>query len=186
MRILKYLVIFLVVCSVSFISVGLVYPTVSYQSSVIVNRPITHTFNAFTNPFYLHKWLPGFVSITPISGMPYQPGSIYELVVEHDGEEMILNQEMTGFEVNRLFSYKLTNEFLVTNAEITFAEVDGKTKITSISIVEGSNILIRSVFPFMQSTFQKRDQEGYDNLKDMIEGNRDQGGLLMDLFFRKG
>lgn len=186
MKFLKYLVIFLVVCSASFFAVGIFNPTVSYESTVLVNKPIRHSFNTYSNPFYLDKWLPGFKSVRPISGLPFRVGSINELVFVENGEDIIMTQEVTGFEVNRLFSFKLSNEVLVTHVEITFEEADGKSRITSVSEIRGNNLIFRSLFPFMKAEFKERDQKAYDNLKDLIEGSSKQGNLLIDLFMKMG
>lgn len=186
MKFLKYFVIFLVVCSASFFTIGLFNPVVSYDTTVLVNKPVGHTFNVFTNPFYFEKWMPGFKSFKPIEGMPSEVGSTYEMTFENDGEEIVLIEEITGFEVNQLVSFKLSNDILTTEVEITFEQVDGKTKITARNSVHGNNILFRSIFPFMKSGFQKRDQLAYDNLKKMIENNTNHSSLLLDMFFKKG
>lgn len=186
MKFLKYLVIFLVVCSASFFAVGIFNPTVSYESTVLIDRRVSHTFNTFLNPFYLHKWLPGFKSARPISGLPFRIGSTNELVIEDNGEDIVMIQEVTGFEVNRLTSFKLSNEVLVAHVEVTFEEEDGKTRVTAVSEVRGNNLIFRSLFPFMKAKFQERDQKAYDNLRDLIEGKNNQSNLLIELFRRFG
>jgi len=186
MKILKYLVIFLVLVSASFLAVGFFVPTVTYESTVLVNKPITHSFNVFNNPFYLDKWLPGLKSAKYVSGMPNQIGSTYEMTFEENGEEIIMHEELTGFEVNRLYAFTLTNEALITKVKITFEEVNGKTKITSVSNVRGTNLLYRSLFPFMKFVFEAKDQEAYDNLKDLIEGGNKDSSFLMELLRKMG
>jgi len=186
MKYLKYLVIFLVVASASFIAIGFFNPTVTYETTVLVNKPVSHSFSVFMNPFNTKKWLPGFVSVASISGLPDQVGSTYELIFEEDGERFILTEVMTGFEHNKLFAFDMSNEYLVSKVRITFEDVDGKTRITSTSETSAKNFIFRSLFPFMKSQFQERNDQTYANLKRVIESEDYHNSLLMDFFLNKG
>ena len=186
MRYLKYIVIFLVVASATFLAIGFLSPSVTYETTVLVDKPVAHSFSVFNNPFNAKKWLPGFVSMRPISGLPNQVGSKYEMVFEENGEEFILQEKMTGFERNKLFAFDMSNEFLVSKVKIIFEEEDGKTRITSFTETIAKNFIFRSLFPFMKSQFQERERESYAKLKRLIESQDYHNDLLKQFSLNQG
>ena len=186
MKVLKFTVILLVVASAAFLSVGFISPSVTYETTVLVDKPVTHSFSVFNNPFNMSKWMPGFKSINVLSGLPNQVGSRWELVFEEGGEEIVVVEEMTGFERNKLFAFNLSGDVLDSKVKITFEEVDGKTRITSTTIATGNNLILRSLFPLMKSTFQDRELEAYTNLKELIESEDYHNDLMMNFLLNQG
>ena len=174
------------IASAAFISVGFISPTVTYETSILVNKPVGHSFSVFNNPFNTKKWLPGFVRMSVLSGMPNEIGSEYELVFEENGEEFVLHEVMTGFEINKLFAFDMSNEFLTSKVRITFEDEGGKTRIISTTETKAKNFVFRSLFPFMKSEFQSRNDETYANLKRLIESEDYHNNVLMDFFLKQG
>jgi len=186
MKVIKFTVIFLVVVSASFLSVGFISPSVTYETIVLVDKPVAHCFSVFNNPFNMNKWMPGFKSINVLSGLPNEVGSKWELVFEEGGEEIVVVEEMTGFERNKLFAFNLSGDVLKSKVKITFEEVDGKTKITATTIATANNFVLRSLFPLMKSTFEARELEAYTNLKKLIESEDYHNDLMMELRLNQG
>jgi len=186
MKFLKYLIIVVAVFSASFICVGFINPTITYETTVLVNKPVSHSFAVFNNPFNRKKWMPGFKSITTMSGLPNQVGSTYELIFEEGGEEIILTEEVTEFERNKLFAFNMSNEVFNSKIKITFEEEDGKTRITSTSVVTGSNMMFRSMFPFMKSVMEEKDKEMFTSLRDFIESDDYHNNVIIDYFLNRG
>lgn len=186
MKILKILVIGLVIASTAFISVGFINPTVTYETSVLVNKPVGHSFSVFNNPFNAKKWMPGFVRMSMLEGMPNQVGFQFEMVFEENGEEYVMHETMTGFEQNKLFAFDMNNEFLESKVKITFEDEGGKTRIISTTETRAKNFVIRSLFPFMKSDFQSKNDKTYANLKKLIEAEDYHNNVLMDFFLKQG
>ena len=116
----------------------------------------------------------------------HQVGSKWELVFEEGGEEIVVIEEMTGFERNKLFAFNLSGDVLDSKVKITFEEVDGQTKITATTVATGNNFILRSLFPLMKSTFQEREMEAYTKLKELIESEDYHNNLIMDFFLNQG
>ena len=186
MKYLKYLVVFFVVASASFLAIGLFSPTISYESTVLVNKPVAHSFAVFNNPFNMKKWMPGFKSVKMVSGIPNTIGSKNQLIFEEDGKEIIIVEEVTEYEQNKVYAFDLTSDFVNSKIKITFQDVGGKTRITATTEATGNNVIFRSMFVLMKSHLQDRDQEAYTNLKDVIETTESQNSLLLDFILNQG
>ena len=93
---------------------------------------------------------------------------------------------MTGFERNKLFAFDMSNDFLVSKVKIIFEEEDGKTRITSFTETIAKNFIFRSLFPFMKSQFQEREQESYAKLKRLIESQDYHNDLLKQFSLNQG
>lgn len=147
---------------------------------VLVNKPVEHSFQVFNNPNKLKEWITGFKKISHVSGFPNEVGSKWELTVEDDGEEITMIEEITAYELDRLFAFKLDNDVLTTYVEISFEEVSAGTAIVVKSRVIGKNIFFKALFPLYESYFKETTQVDYEKLKNVIESTEEkQGNLLM-------
>ncbi|MCG8605812.1 SRPBCC family protein [bacterium] len=169
MKILKWLLGILAALAVVFFLIGVFVPSFSYETQIVVDRPVEHAFAVFTDESKMGDWMTGFKSIETISGNPNEVGSQYRVIIEENGEEMEMIETVTAFEKNKLFAFKLLNDLMYVDAEIKFSEEMGKTKITSSNQVEGRNILWKSMLPLFKSSLESRSQQVYENLKQLIE-----------------
>ena len=166
---IKYIVGATAILTIAFLSIGLIFPEVSYENKVLVNKSIEHSFRVFNNPMKLKDWITGFKKISHVSGFPNEVGSQWELTIEEDGEEISMLEELTAYELNKLFALKIDSEVLTTYVEIRFEEVDSGTEIIVSNRVIGKNIFSRSLFPLYKSYFAKTTQADYEKLKSVIE-----------------
>jgi hypothetical protein len=117
----------------------------------------------------LKDWITGFKNISHVSGFPNEVGSQWELTIEEDGEEISMLEELTAYELNKLFALKIDSEVLTTYVEIRFEEVDSGTEIIVSNRVIGKNIFFRSLFPLYKSYLAETTQADYEKLKSVIE-----------------
>ena len=85
------------------------------------------------------------------------------------GEEMVMTEEVTAFKENELFAFKLENDVMFVDAQVTFAETDGQTGITATHVVRGRNAFWRSLLPLFKSSIERRGEENFAKLKAVIE-----------------
>lgn len=135
----------------------------------MVNAPLEKTFTLFNDTTKMKQWMPGFVSITNISGQPNTVGSKWKLVLEQDGQLFEMTETMTAFKQNEQFAFLLENEVLSNECTISFKPNDNQTEIISDNVVHGNNMLWKSAFFFFKDYFRETGQTTYDNLKKMIE-----------------
>ena len=117
----------------------------------------------------LKDWITGFKKISHVSGFPNEVGSQWELTIEEDGEEISMLEELTAYELNKLFALKIDSEVLTTYVEIRFEEVGSGTAIIVSNRVIGKNIFFRSLFPLYKSYLAETTQADYEKLKSVIE-----------------
>ncbi len=173
MKALKYSLGFLAFLALLFLLIGFIIPTFSYETSVEVASSREHAFTVFIDETRTADWLTGLRSIELISGSPREIGSKYRLVIVDRGEEMVMTEELTAFDENEFYAFKLDNDVMLADAEIRFAGDEAGTRIVSKTAVEGKGIFWRSLLPLFKSMMVKRSQEDYNKLKRVIETTPD-------------
>lgn len=169
MNILKWVVGILALLLVAFFMVGVFVPTFTYESRISVNKPAAHAFAVFMDDKKRADWMTGFKSIEIISGNRGEVGSIYKLAIEESGELMEMEETITAFKENVLFASKLVNDVMFADVEITFVESHGQTIITASNLVEGRNLIWKSLLVLFKGNISNQSQEMYENLKQVIE-----------------
>jgi uncharacterized protein YndB with AHSA1/START domain len=166
---LKYIGIGIVVVILSFIAMGLLHPTIEYESRTEIKAPIEKTFSLFNDTALMKNWMPGFSSITNISGNANEVGSKWKLVLVQKEEVYNMTETVTAFEKNKQFAFDMDNDVLVSNNNIAFSGDSTKTIIVAKTKVKGKNIFFRSMFVFSKPYFQEQQDLIYSQLKTMVE-----------------
>jgi len=168
-KFLKRAVVTILVMVTIFFSAGIIFPSVSYESKVTVNKPVETSFGVFTNPFKLLNWVTGLKGIGWISGSQHEVGSKWKFIVAQNGKEYELIQTLKKFRQNELFVTAADNELFTDEVEVKFISKGTSTEIIATSTLKGKNILWRSVFVFAKFYLNSNDQKMYDKLKEVIE-----------------
>ena len=168
-KFMKYVGITLLVIILVFFSLGLFVPSVSYESKVVVNKPVETSFGVFTNALKLEDWITGLKGIGWISGNQNEIGSKWKFIITRNGTAYEMVQTLDGFKTNELFAFKTDNDLFTNQADVKFINKGTSTEIIATSRLNGNNIFWRSVFFIGQSYLAAQDQEMYDKLKGVIE-----------------
>ena len=171
MKILKYIFSGLALFAILFFGTGLLFPDVEYESTIIVDRPVDKSFMVFLDARKMSEWLTGFRRLEPISGMPNIPGSKFRMIMEVNGREVSVTQEVTGFKWNELFAFKLEHDIMTVSSEVTFKSKEMKTEITARNRVYGKNLFWKSMNVFLKKSMSRQAQEDYTKLKEVIEAS---------------
>ncbi|MEL6867363.1 MAG: SRPBCC family protein [Bacteroidota bacterium] len=172
MKFLKYLAVGLAALLLLFVAIGLIQPSIHYSTSVAVDKPLDESFAVFMDDSKMHQWVLGLTSIKRVKGAQNEVGSVYEMVMERDGEIMYMTETLTGLKTNEHFGMQLENDVLTSQMDVYFKPLgEEKTSIEAHNEVRGSNVLYRSMFVLMQSYFQEEDAKTYELLKGAIEKN---------------
>ena len=169
MNIIKWVAGILALLLVAFFMVGVFVPTFTYESRISVNKPAAHAFAVFMDDNKRADWMTGFKSIEIISGNRGEVGSKYKLAIEENGELREMEETITAFKENELFAFKLINDVMFVDAEITFVESHGQTTITASNLVEGRNWIWKSLLGLFKGNISNQSQEMYENLQHVIE-----------------
>ena len=169
MKILKIILGLVVGLALVFFAVGIFAPSFTYENKVEVNASVEKAWAIFTDQSRMGDWLTGFQSMETISGNPGEVGSKYRMIFVENGEEMVIMEEVTAFQENKLFGFTLDADPLISDVEVKFTGDESKTEITATNHVEGKNLLWKSMLRIMKSMIANRGQEQYDKLKEIIE-----------------
>lgn len=170
-KIAVYFLISILLLVIIFFSLGIFIPSFSYESRIIVNKPVEQAFTVFNSPFALSEWVPGLKNVKWISGRQNEVGSKWEMTIELNGEIYVTTEELTAFKANEFFAFTLNSDALSSNVEVRFINKGNSSEIISSSKAEGKNIFWKSLFVFSKSVFSKRDKVMYDQLKKIIEAS---------------
>ncbi len=168
-KFLKYFSITILVLVILFFSLGIIFPTISYESKITVNKPVETSFGVFTNAFKLSDWVIGLKGIGWISGGQNEVGSKWKFIVTQNGKDYELIQTLKAYKKNELFLSNSDNELFIVDVEVKFISKGTSTEIIATSHLSGKNIFWRSVFVLGKFYLNKNDQKMYDKLKEVIE-----------------
>jgi len=169
MKIVKWVLVVLLFILVAFFTLGLVRPTVQYESKILVDKPVDRSFMVFLDVSKMGEWLTGFKKIEIVKGMPNIPGSIFNLTMEINGKEITVTEEVTDFRWYDRFSFTLEHDLMSVKCENVFAAQDMKTEITCTYTVTGKNLFWRSLDVLLKGKMEKQAQDDFDKLKKVIE-----------------
>lgn len=165
------LAIALVSAAAAFFVPGLLWPTLEYESRVAIDLPRDRVWEKFNDDSKMKEWLRGLESIELVEGEKGKPGSRYRLVIENEGERVEILETMKEIRPPELYSFTLEAEPLINEVAVTFSEVDGKTEMIQKEAVTGKSLVWRSLFYWLQSTFQRNSKENLIKFKQYAEGS---------------
>lgn len=171
MKFLKYL-LFVTVAFIGVIIVkGLLTPSVSYECEVRVNKPAGEAWAVMSDESKLSQWIEGYIRGELVSGTRNAVGAVSNIYVEENGEEMVMQETITGLEINKLMAMTFTMDFMDMDYEISFEEDNGKTIIRSKSVTRGNGIMAKIIISFMPDSMKKQEEKNLATLKRLIEEN---------------
>lgn len=173
MKIFKYIALTLVGLLVIFFGIGLFNPDIVYTNKITIHATPEKTFRLFNDTSLLKEWMPGFNSITKISGEPGRRGSKAKLVLVQDGQTYEMTETILKNDPPDQFSFLLENAVLSNKIDMHFKKTPEGTELSVNNIVSGNNIMWKSMFFFFGSRLKQQSDEMYDDLKTMIETSND-------------
>jgi len=168
MKIVKIILVTLAGIILLFLSLGLLFPSYEYQSSIVVNASPEKCWTVYHNTKKMGSWLEGFESLTLKSGELLATGSTYEIVVTDDGHRMVMNEKIIEVSAPTKISYELNNDVLKSEFSFSF-EGTTSTTITSRYKIKGNNILWKSILFLSKSYMTSEGQKQLEGLKKVIE-----------------
>ena len=168
-KFLKRFLLTILILVIVFFSLGIIFPTVTYESKINVNKPVEKSFGVFTNAMKLSDWIIGLKGIGWISGNQNEVGSKWKFIITRFGNDYELIQTLNAFKQNELFSSNSDNDSFINNVEVKFISKGNSTDIVATSHLSGKNIFWKSAFFCGQSVLHSQDQAMYDKLKEVIE-----------------
>jgi len=171
MKYLKYLLYLILALVIIFFGKGLLTPSVSYESEIVVNKPAAEAWAVMSDESQLSKWISGYIKSDLVSGTANTVGAVSNVYVEDQGQEMVMQETITGMTPNERMAMTFTMDFMDMDYELLFNEKDGKTTITSKSTTKGNGLFAKSIISFMPGSMKAQEDENMGKLKKVIEEN---------------
>jgi uncharacterized protein YndB with AHSA1/START domain len=168
MKIIKIILAALAGIVLLFLSIGLLFPSYEYQSSIAVNASPEKCWAAYHDTTKMRQWLDGFKSLTLKNGEPLSSGSLYEIVITEDDHRMVMSEKIIEVNAPTKVSYELNNDVLKSEFSFSF-EGTSSTTITTKYKITGNNVLWKSILLLSKSYMTGEAQKQLNGLKKVIE-----------------
>jgi uncharacterized protein YndB with AHSA1/START domain len=170
MKILRYFSYAILALFIVFVLIGQLFGKVVYTSEVIVNQPITKTWNVFTDTSKMDKWVPGLISIELANGENGQVGARYKMLVLDGGTEYEMYEKVMESEPEKKYVFELENDVRINIVSYEFSEISpGVTKLTEKQQLHGKDFLMKPIFVFMKGYLHSQAMESLNKFKETAE-----------------
>ncbi len=172
MKYLKYLLGIILLLALIFIAIGFISPSNSYESEIVVNKPLKEAWSVMQDPAKAKLWLKGIKNIEHVSGRQGEVGAVTKYTFVENGQESIIVETIKSVVPDKSIAMDFVMEgVMVMDYEIEFEESAGKTKIKSATTTTGQGMIMRSMMPLLKGTMKAQEDENLSNLKKVIEEN---------------
>jgi uncharacterized membrane protein len=169
MKTIKIILGIITAIVVVFLATGLIIKETSYVTQVSVNKPVEVVFETFNNSENIKNWIPEVKSFDVVNENIGKTGSVYKMVVENQGQEIVMTQKIIAFVKNEKVTLFFDAENMLKRDDYVFVEKNGTTTITLNSSCQSESYLMACMFPFFKGTFQEQDQTYLNNFKAFAE-----------------
>lgn len=170
MRIILYIVGFILCCLLGFLLFGLFKPVITYDIKLALNRPIAKCWTVYHTDSLKNKWMPGYLRTTLLTGTANSVGSKNTIFYQSGELETSMIQTIDSLTKESLIAYTIDNRSMHIRTHIRFTESAANACLMQIhNEVTANNIFIKSLLTFMKPTFESAEQANYQSLKKLIE-----------------
>ena len=142
------------------------------EHSLVIKRPVEEVFDFVTDPKNAPLWQAWCEEAHYTSDGPLGVGTPYVYVARFLGRRIESTGEVTAFEPNRTYAWKVTSGPIPMEAETVFAPVDGGTAFTFKAQGEPGGFF-KLAKPIVVRAARRQVETDSANLKDLLEAGAD-------------
>ena len=140
----------------------------TFETSVVINRPIEEVF-AFTTDYDTHlQWQAGIVEAEITSEGPLEVGSQYKYVMQMLGRQLDTTGEITVFEPPKRHGWKATSGPFPAEGLFSFDAVEDGTRVTFHVEAEAGGFF-KLAEPLVIRMVRRQFETSLNNLKDLMD-----------------
>jgi len=151
-----------------FFLTGLVIKETNYTVQVSIKKPINEVFTIFNTTGNLKKWIPEIKSIDTLKFNEGKIGSVFEMVVENNGEEITMTEKILAYIPNQKITLFFDAENMLKTDDYIFEENESTTVVTLNATCRSDSYIMACVFPYFKSVFKEQDQTYLNNFKAYV------------------
>ena len=138
------------------------------EHSFVVNRPVEEVFEFVTNIENATQWQSWAVEANITSEGPLSAGTQYTYVARLLGRQFECTGEVTAFEPNKRYTWKVTSGPIPIEADTAFEPVEGGTRVT-FTAQGGPSGFFGLAEPIVDRVARRQALADAENLKDLLE-----------------
>ena len=100
MKTIKVILIIISTLVVAFLATGLLVQQTNYSATVSIDKPIDEVFSNFMQIDSVKNWIPDIKSVKPVNINPGITGSVYDVVVLNQGQEIAMTEKIMAYVLN--------------------------------------------------------------------------------------
>lgn len=169
MKTVKIVLGIIIFFTVAFFCTGLVIKENTYSCEITVDKPISETFELFSDQSLVKEWIPEITNIESIEMKPGMVGSEYRVTMDNQGVVLSKKEKILAFVKDQKVTYYYDAEGVFKTDDFTFTSEGESTKISLESTYSGKSYLISCVFPYFKGTFKDVDEDNLSKFKEFAE-----------------
>ena len=169
MKTIKVILIIISTLVVAFLATGLLVQQTNYSATVAIDKPIDEVFSNFMQIDSVKNWISDIKSVKPVNINPGITGSVYDVVVLNQGQEIIMTEKIMAYVLNEKVTLFYDAENMLKKDDYLFSEENGITTITLNAACQSESFIMACMFPYFRGTFQAQDQSYLNNFKKFLE-----------------
>ena len=169
MKTIKVILIIISTLVVAFLATGLLVQQTNYSATVSIDKPVDEVFSDFMQIDSVKNWIPDIKSVKPVNINPGITGSVYDVVVLNQGQEIAMTEKIMAYVLNEKVTLFYDAENMLKKDDYLFSEENGITTITLNAACQSESFIMACMFPYFRGTFQAQDQSYLNNFKTFLE-----------------
>lgn len=171
MKVLKILLVLVLLLAVLFFLKGIITPTVSYESTILVSKSPQESWAVMSDESKMSQWLDGFKRTELVSGTASTVGAVSNVYIDNKGQEMVMKETINKIVPDQHLDMTFTMDFMNMDYVMSLKETAEGTSITSQSTTTGNGPIARSIVSFMGKAMKAQEDTNLENLKKLIDEN---------------
>lgn len=169
MKTIKVILIIISILVVAFLATGLLVHQTTYSAKVSIDKPLNEVFSNFMKIDSMKNWIPEIKSVKVVHKKPGIIGSVYDVVVLNQGQEIVMTEKIIAYVLNKKLTLFYDAENMLKKDDYLFSEEKGITTITLNAYCQSESFIMACMFPYFKGTFQDQDQSYLNNFKAFLE-----------------
>jgi uncharacterized membrane protein len=169
MKTIKIILIIISILVVAFLATGLLVQQTNYSAKISIEKSLPEVFSKFMQIDSVQNWIPDIKSVKVVNKNPGITGSIYDVVVLNQGQEIVMTEKIMAYVPNEKVTLFFDAENMLKKDDYLFSEEKGITTITLNASCQSESFIMACMFPYFRSTFQAQDQSYLNNFKAYLE-----------------
>ena len=169
MKTIKVILIIISILVVAFLATGLLVQQTNYSAKVSIDKPINEVFSNFMKIDSVKNWIPDIKSVKAVNINPGITGSVYDVVVLNQGQEIVMTEKIMAYVPNEKVTFFFDAENMLKKDDYLFSVKNGLTTITLNAACQSESFIMACMFHYFRGTFQAQDQAYLNNFKEYLE-----------------